>query len=810
VDFLGVEMDWERHWEEWGIHRFNWEDTARPVFVIDTPPPYPSGDFHMGNVLNWTYIDVVARYKRMCGFNVLFPQGWDCHGLPTEVATEKAHKIRRSDVSPAEFRRLCEEWVNQYIDIMKKAIIRLGCSVDWTTEYKTMDPNYWRKTQLSFVLLYQKDLVYRGEHPINWCPRCETAIADAEVEHEKKRGQFAYIRFKLKDQEEAILIATTRPEYIPACVVIAVHPDEERYKHLIGERALIPLFDREVEIVADEAVDRAFGTGAMMICTYGDKADVAAVAHLHLPVIKLVDEQGRLTKEAGRYAGMTTEEAKKAILRDLKKEGLLDRTESIEQEVGICWRCKTPIEILLKKQWFMKTKQLTGDVVDTTMKIDWFPDYMKFRLIDWTNSLDWDWVISRQRVFATPIPVWYCAKCDEVVVADAEELPVDPKTTTTKKRCTKCGGGLVPERDVLDTWFDSSISCAHHAGWPDRPDWHKFYPDDLHPSGNDIIRTWAYYLIVRSLALFGETPYKAALINGMVLGSDGRKMSKSLGNYVSTPEVFNKYGSDAARQWATGGGSTGSDVPFRWEDVEYGRRFMRKLWNACRFTSMQLENFDPKHLSEELTVLDRWLLSRLERLIVEVTEALESYQFSNALNAVRNFTWHMLCDHYIEDTKHRFYKEAAGRSAAQFTLYHGIYRVLQLLAPFCPHITEEIYQNMFAEKERDSIHLTNWPELDRSKIDDEAEKRGDMIVALIRDVRGEKARRGLPLNAELRSLTIYAGDSLTQKAIEEGLDDIAATVKASEVEIMPIKGAGTVVDGYSDISFTFIGTAAET
>ncbi|RJS88866.1 valine--tRNA ligase [Candidatus Bathyarchaeota archaeon] len=806
VDFLEVERKWERLWEEWGIYRFDWEDETRPVYVIDTPPPYPSGDFHMGNVLNWTYIDIAARYKRMRGYNVLFPQGWDCHGLPTEVATEKAHNIRRSDVPPDEFRRLCEEWVSQYIDIMKQAIIRLGCSVDWSTEYRTMDPRYWRKTQLSFILLYRKGLIYRGEHPINWCPRCETAIADAEVEHRTKKGRLAYIRFGLR--EGHLLIATTRPEYIPACVAVAVHPEDERYRDLIGEKAVTPLFHREVEIVADEEVDPSFGTGAMMICTYGDKADVSAVARLNLPVIKLVDERGRVTEAGGRYAGMTVEEAREAILEDLGEEGLLERVEEIDQDVGVCWRCKTPIEILVKEQWFMRTKALTEEVVKTALEIKWFPDYMKYRLIDWAKSLDWDWVISRQRVFATPIPVWYCADCGEIIVADPEELPVDPKTTPPRVgRCPKCGGRrFIPERDVLDTWFDSSLSCAHHAGWPDRPDWRRFYPNDLHPSGHDIIRTWAYYLMVRSLALFGETPYKAVLINGMVLGSDGRKMSKSLGNYVPTPEVFSRYGADAARQWAAGGGSTGSDIPFRWEDVEYGRRFMRKLWNACRFASIQLEDFNPEEGGGELMVLDRWLLSRLERLTEEVTEALEGYQFSTALNAIRNFTWHTLCDHYIEAVKHRLYRGEKGRSAAQSTLYQAIYRVLQLLAPFCPHITEEIYQRMFSRGPRDSIHLTRWPEADRSRVDEAAERMGDVIVAVIREVRREKNRRGLPLNAELGRLTIYAGDASTKRALEAGIEDLAATVKASEVEVLPVKGEGVAVEGYPDISFTFTDT----
>ena len=593
ADFIEIEKKWEKTWEEWGTYRFSWEDKSRPRYLIDTPPPYPSGDFHMGNVLNWTYIDVAARYRRMKGYNVLFPQGWDCHGLPTEVATEKAHKIRRSDLPPDEFRKLCEQWVGQYIKVMREAVVRLGCSVDWTTEYATMDPRYWRKTQHSFIMLHENHHVYRGEHPINWCPRCETAIADAEVEYEQKNGELAFILFGL--EEGTLLIATTRPEYIPACVAIAVHPEDERYSQLIGRNASTPIFGKKVHIVADEAVDPVFGTGAMMICTFGDKADVEAVARMGLPTIRLLDDQGRLTDVGGAYKGLSVNDARKAILRDLEGKGLLEKRVSMSQEVGVFWRCKVPIEILVKTQWFMATKKMTEQVVETASELGWYPEYMKHRLIDWAKSLDWDWVISRQRVFATPIPVWYCRKCGESVVANYEELPVDPKMTQPRNaRCPKCGGdSFVPERDVLDTWFDSSISCAHHAGWLDRSNWREFFPMTMHPSGHDIIRTWAYYLLVRGLALFGETPYKSVLINGMTLGSDGRKMSKSLGNYVSTPEVFSKYGADPARQWAAAGGSTGSDIPFRWEDVEYGRRFIRKLWNACRFASLQLEEYTP-------------------------------------------------------------------------------------------------------------------------------------------------------------------------------------------------------------------------
>ncbi|MCK4474394.1 valine--tRNA ligase, partial [Candidatus Bathyarchaeota archaeon] len=697
---LGIEERWQRRWEEMGIYRFDWDDRKRATFSIDTPPPYPSGDFHMGMTLNWTYFDMVARYKRMRGYNVYFPQGWDCHGLPTEVETEKEHGIKKTDLPPNKFRKLCEALVNRYIKAMKKDVIRLGCSIDWTTEYKTMDPDYWRRTQLSFVLLYKKGFIYRGTHPINWCPRCETAIADAEVEHEVRTAQLHFIRFKLED-DGYLTIATTRPELIPACVTVAVNLHDERYKEYVGKEIHVPTTNRKVKIVTEDLVDPEFGTGVVMICTYGDKADVKSVMKHKLPVITCIDERGRMTHNAGRYAGMTTEDAKKAIVEDLKNEGLLEKTEALKQEVSVCWRCHTPIEILEREQWFMKTRSLTDQVEKSALEIKWHPDYMKHRLIDWAKSLDWDWVISRQRVFATPIPIWYCKKCGEVILAEPDWLPIDPRTENPKiDRCPKCGSNeFQPERDVLDTWFDSSISCAVHAGWPDREDWHRLFPADVHPSGVDIIRTWAYYLMVRHLALFDEKPYKSCLINGMVLGTDGRMMHKSLGNYVAASEVFSKYGADATRQWVAGGGATGSDIPFRWQDVEYGWRFLIKLWNASRFVGNHLKDYKPDaKAGYALQPLDKWILSKAEKLTKKVTEAFERCQFNVAMEEIRDFTWHVLCDHYIEAAKDRLYKpESYGeekRKAAQHALYAVLYRVLQLLAPISPHLTEEIYQTM--------------------------------------------------------------------------------------------------------------------
>jgi len=805
-DILAIEEKWQKLWEEMAVYRFDWNDKERPTFSIDTPPPYPSGDFHMGNVLNWTYFDIVARYKRMKGYNVYFPQGWDCHGLPTEVETEETYGIKKTEVPPDKFRRLCEQFVEKYIALMKKAIMRLGCSIDWATEYKTMDPDYWRKTQLSFIILYKKGFIYQGTHPVNWCPRCETAIADAEVEHETRKGKLHHIRFPL-GKGGYLTIATTRPELIPACVAVAVHPEDERYNRYVGEQIVVPIVNRKVKIIADEMVDPKFGTGVVMICTYGDKADVKSVKKNNLPVIPLITQDGKMNENAGKYSGLTIEEAKKAIVRDLEGEGLLEKIEEITQEVGVCWRCKTPVEILERKQWFMKTRILTDRVEKAAHEVKWYPDYMKYRLIDWAKSLDWDWVISRQRVFATPIPIWYCEKCGETILAEPEWLPIDPKLEPPKiDKCPKCGHNkFIPERDVLDTWFDSSITCAVHAGWPDRPDWRRLFPADLHPSGTDIIRTWAYYLMVRHLALFGEKPYKACLINGMVLGTDGTKMSKSRGNYVATLDVVGKYGADATRQWAAAGGATGSDIPFRWPDVEYGWRFLIKLWNAARFASLHLQDYTPTE-NVQLQLLDKWLLSKLEKVTEKAGRALENYQFNIAIEEVRGFTWHVFCDEYIEAVKDRLYrKEIYGeekRKAAQYTLYNAIYRIIQLLAPFTPHITEEIYQTMYAEdKGYKSIHVSPWPSPNKELIDEEAEARGNKVIALIAEVRRDKARRRLPLNTEIKRLTIYAGNEENAESFILGKDDITGACRAKEIEIIPNDGEGVTLEEFPEIKF---------
>ena len=669
---------------------------------------------------------------------------------------------------------------------MREEMNSLGFSIDWSTEYRTMDPSYFSKTQLSFVQLYRRGLIYRGEHPVNWCPRCETAIADAEVEYEDREATLSYIKFKLAGEDDYLTIATTRPEYLPACVVVAVHPGDERYRKYIGKKLEVPPFGQVVELIGDHEVDPEFGTGVVMVCTFGDKTDVRWVKRHKLPVVRLIDEKGNMSEAAGKYTGLTLEDCKRVITEDLRRAGLLLKQEKLPQSVGACWRCETPVEILSKPQWFMRVLGLKERVIKGAKKVRWVPEHMLTRMLDWVESMDWDWVISRQRVFATPIPAWYCSNCGEPIVAEEGQLPVNPaKDKPPVDRCPKCNHDKFdPEQDVLDTWMDSSITIAAHAGWPELD--RRIFPADLQPNGTDIIRTWDYYLLVRHLALLGEVPYRTVLINGMVFGEDGRKMSKSLGNFVDTTMARGKYGADALRQWAAIGASTGSDIPFNWKDVEFGHRFMRKFWNAARFAGAHLDvkaaGLDPKRL--KFRPADRWVLSRLNRLVKQVTGWLDDFQFNRALSAVQTFVWHELCDMYIEEVKHRLYGADPTADAARYTLYHVMLTSTKLLAPFTPHFAEEIYQTYFAKDyPYPSVHISSWPEVNEKLIDESAERVGEVANSIVSALRQFKSERKLALSMELPSVEIYTPGREVAKLIRRVRGDIAGTMRVGKLSV---------------------------
>ncbi len=735
-NFRQVEEKWVQSWDS-SIYYFDWE-SKKSQYIIDTPPPYPTGNFHIGNALNWCYIDFVARYKRMQGYNVMFPQGWDCHGLPTEVKVEQLNHITKNQVPREEFRRLCEKLTDEAIVRFHQSMGRLGLSIDWSNEYATMKPEYYVKTQTSFVRMYEKGQIYREEHPVNWCPRCGTAIALAEVEYDSRTSTLNYMRFAAEDGH--IEIATSRPELLPACVAVAVNPEDERYQKYIGKTVRVPIFDYDVPVLSDPVVDANFGTGFVMICTFGDKQDVRWWMEHHLPLRQAIDRSGRLTGISGPYKGLSVDETKKKITEDMLSREIIFKQEPLEQNVGLCWRCKTPIEILSEQQWFVRINP--EEIKETAEEIDWIPPHMRVRLNNWADSMEWDWCISRQRIFATPIPVWYCRDCQEVLVADEKWLPLDPNQTRPPVKC-KCGSDdFIPEQDVLDTWMDSSISALAVAGWPDRKDLRM--PTQLRPQGHDIIRTWAFYTILRTKSLEGVKPWDSILINGMALGEDGHKMSKSLNNFIRPEEVFETNGADALRQWAAIGGSPGNDIPFQWKEITAASRFQQKLWSIFRFSQPLIARVeaDPGQV-------DRWLLGELDQLIARTTIAMDGFQFDETMKAIRAFAWDVLADNYIELVKARLYgPDGPQKRAAQNTLFTALETIAKLMAPFTPFLSEEIFHSLTGE----SVHTANWPKATGTAVD----SAGLAIKEIAAALRRYKAEKGMALNSHLPGIVVYS------------------------------------------------------
>ena len=797
---------WQDKWQDEEIYKFLGDGT-KPRYIIDTPPPYPTGSIHLGHVLNWVYIDMNARYRRLKGYDVLFTQGWDCHGLPTEVKVEETHNIKKNDVSRSEFREMCVDLTGKNIATMKEQMLSAGFSQDWSREFITMTPEYRKRTQYSFLKMYEEGLIYQGIHPVNWCPRCETAIAFAEVEYSDNTTFLNYVNFppadisavsempednsyikadgfKADSKTPGVLIATTRPELMSACVAVVVHPDDERYNSLLGKYVEVPLSSQKVKIIADDEVDPEFGTGAVMICTFGDKTDVSWVKKYDLNIIDAINEQGLLTEAAGRYAGMELQDAKKQTIADLKEEGYLTKQEEVDQNVGQCWRCKTPIEILVKKQWFVAVRKLIDKVKDASDEMRWVPEHMESRLLNWADSMEWDWCISRQRIFATPIPVWFCKDCGKIILPKAEDLSIDPTVDKPSEPC-ECGcNEFIPEEDVLDTWMDSSISPLSIAGWPD-PSYVNNFPANIRPQGHDIIRTWAFYTTLRCLALTGKKPFDDIVINGMVFGEDGYKMSKSRGNVIAPDEVIEEYGADPLRTWAANS-VPGSDVAFDWKDIKYGYKFLRKFWNAFRFISMHIfdgENYDNVDVSQ-LNPTDLWILSKLNNLNKDVDDAFSNYNFAKAINSIEKFIWHDFCDEYIEAVKYRLYNDDitdSSRASAKYTLRTVIETSLKLLAPITPHFAEEVYQH-FGNGE--SIHKTSWPEINEELIDSKIEEDGATAIDLIGEVRRFKSSSKIPLNVPLSVVNVYSEDKSLKDVFNDFQEDIKGTLKIGEFGIL--------------------------
>jgi valyl-tRNA synthetase len=784
-----VETKWREEWRDTDLYEY--EDTGATDYVVDTPPPYPTGNLHLGHGLQWAYIDFAARYHRLIGDDVLFPQGWDCHGLPTEVKVEENHDIHRTDVPRDEFREMCIEHTEDQIDAMKETMRDLGFGIDWSAEYKTMDPEYWGKTQHSFVEMADDDYVYRDEHPVNWCPRCETAIADAEVETEEGvDGTLYYVTFPGVDNDD-IEIATTRPELLAACVSMAVDPEDDRYADRVGDTFEVPLFGQEVELIADEAVDGDFGTGAVMICTFGDKQDVDWWAEHDLDLRPVFTEDGKLNENAGRFEGLKIDAAKGEIADALDEEGYLNTSEPTEQNVGQCWRCDTPIEILSKEQWFVEIDQ--DLILEKAQEVEWIPEHMYARLEEWTEGMDWDWVISRQRVFATPIPAWECGDCGHWHIATDADLPVKPtEEDPAVGDCPECGAtDWAGETDVMDTWMDSSITPLQVRGWPDSIDLDEFEPTALRPQGHDIIRTWAFYTLLRTGALTDERPWDDILINGMVFGPDGNKMSKSRGNVVTPAEGIEEFGADAVRQALALGGQPGSDVQYQPKEATSASRFQTKVWNITRFAADHLEADRDPMTDPAYRDVDEWILARCGAVAESVAAHMDEYRYDAALREIREFVWHDLADDYLELIKGRLYEGRPGeRDAARDALFHSLSAALRMLSPFAPFLTEEAWHALPGTER--SVHGSTWPAIDTDGFDEAAEPTGQLIADVASTVRGWKSDAGMALNADLDRVEVYP-EEMPEGPIDTY--DLSETVNAPvrvevgqpTVELVPVE-----------------------
>ncbi len=780
------EPKWVEKWKEMDLYKFSREN-SKEVFVIDTPPPFTSGELHIGRSYACIISDTVARYKRMKGFNVLLPQGWDTQGLPTELKVEREYKPKDMD----SFLEACKDWTAKAIKKMKDAMHRLGYIPDWSFEYKTMDPSYHRKVQLSLIEMFEKGLLYRGKHPVHWCPYCKTALAQAEIGYVQEEGFLNYIVFKVEG--EPVTVATTRPELLHACVAVAVHPQDERYIHLHGKKAEVPLFKREVPVLTDKEVDMDFGSGVVMICTFGDEQDIKWVKRHSLPIIQAVNERGELIN-SGRYDGLRIPEAREKMVKDLEKEDLLLKRERIPHSVLVHKErstCQKPVEFLLTWQFFIKTQPYKEKIKEESSKMRWVPKESLNKLFGWVDSIEWDWVISRQRTFGTPIPFWVCNKCNYLIPARKEDLPVYPAVQPSPvDKCPRCGSEEIEGvTDVCDCWVDSSITPLVISGWPDKRDlFEKTYPSTLRQQGSEIIRTWAFYTIFRSLSLTGKLPFKELLINGMIFGPDGKAMSSSLGNVIMPEEVVGKYGADSLRQTLLSF-TIGSDFPFKWKDVKYASDFLQKFWNAFRFVHPHLETLKNQREigADKLETIDKCFLARLQTIISQVTWEYEKYRFDNVLRILRKFIWEEFCDYYIELVKWRVYsKKEQLKKSAVYTLQKSISTFTKMMAPITPFFSEELHQYLPGKKE-DSVHAEKWPEQDISLINKELEETWKGIMDIVSTVRKYKAKNNLKLKHPLKKVIISTPKKHFHM-MKNCLQDLKETLVTDEIEVKVDEG----------------------
>ena len=752
-------------------------------FTIVMPPPNVTGQLHMGHALDETMQDILIRFKRMEGYEALWQPGTDHAAIATEVkVTEKLKEqgIDKEEIGREEFLKYAWAWKEEYGGKIINQLKKLGASADWDRERFTMDEGCSKAVQEVFIRLYEKGYIYKGSRIINWCPVCQTSISDAEVEHEDQDGFFWHINYPIVGEEgKYVEIATTRPETLLGDTAVAVNPEDERYKHLIGKMLKLPLTDREIPVIADEYVDKEFGTGCVKITPAHDPNDFEVGKRHNLEEINIMNDDATINELGGKYAGMDRYEARKAMVEDLKEQGLLVKVVPHSHSVGTHDRCGTTVEPMIKPQWFVRMKEMAQAAIDTLKEgnLTFVPERFDKTYLHWLENIR-DWCISRQLWWGHRIPAYYCEECGETVVA--REMP---------KKCPKCGcTHFHQDEDTLDTWFSSALWPFSTLGWPDKtPEMEYFYPTDVLVTGYDIIFFWVIRMVFSGLEQTGKTPFHHVLIHGLVRDSQGRKMSKSLGNGIDPLEVIDKYGADALRMTLITGNAPGNDMRFYWERVESSRNFANKVWNASRFIMMNLEKAEvPEKMDlADLTGADKWILSKVNTLAKDVTENMDKYELGIAVQKVYDFIWEEFCDWYIEMVKPRLYSDTdSTKGAALWTLKTVLGNALKLLHPYMPFITEEIYCTLHPEEE--SIMISSWPVFKEEWNFAKEEEAVEIIKEAVRSIRNVRTGMNVPPSRKAK-VFVTAEDEKIRGIFEEGEVFFAPLAHASQVVVQKDK-----------------------
>ncbi len=771
------------NWMEKGYFHATVNPEKTPYTIV-LPPPNITGQLHMGHALDHTLQDILIRWKRMQGYEALWLPGTDHASIATEVkVVEKIQKeegLNKQEVGREGFLQRAWAWKDEYGGKIVEQMQKLGNSCDWERERFTMDEGCNKAVIEVFIRLYEKGYIYRGNRLINWCPDCKTSLSDAEVEHEEKQGHFWHIKYPVKDSDEYIEIATTRPETMLGDTAVAVHLEDERYSHLIGKTLMLPIVDKEIPIIADDYVDREFGTGAVKITPAHDPNDFEVGLRHNLPQITVMHDDATMNEDAGKYAGMDRYECRKELVKDLSEQGYLMSTKEHQHNVGICYRCSTVVEPRLSDQWFVQMEELAKPAIEAVQKgtIKFVPERFSKTYLHWLENIR-DWCISRQLWWGHRIPAYHCQDCGEITVA-----------AKAPESCSKCSSHqLKQDEDVLDTWFSSALWPFSTLGWPeDTAELKYFYPTDVLVTGYDIIFFWVVRMAFSGLEQMNEVPFKHVFVHGLVRDAQGRKMSKSLGNGIDPLDIIEQYGADALRMSLATGNSPGNDMRFYMERVEASRNFANKLWNATRFVLMNVEDvdFDGDQARADLTLADQWILSRMNRIIKEVTDNLDKFELGMAVQKVYDFTWNEYCDWYIELVKPRLYGEdMASKKTVLYTLTFVLKNILKLLHPFMPFITEEIWQHLPTTKE-DSIMIAPWPKTETGLDFTAQEQAMDLVMDAIRSIRNIRAEMNVVPSRKAKVILVASEES-AYLSVEMGRNYFVTLAGASEVVLQKDK-----------------------